>query len=380
MQEEKTQLKAKNNFLKNALSIVLLIVVSALVVFLFIKDDMDGLLVALKQTKWIFILYAFGLMMVAYILDGLCLMILTREYKRDYSFKEGLQNTMVGSFFCSITPSASGGQFAQAYCFSKTKVPVEDSSSVLVLNFTIFQFSVLVCALFSVIFFYDEAVKLIPTVEILGINVSFTILIILGFILTVISVVGPILLSYSKLINKFIGWLVRVLGRIKIIKKPEETLIKVETKIAGFRQNLSNMKGKEKTLIKAFFVALARFVVYFSIPFFIGLGLGVELENLNLPLCISFGCYIWILSMFIVIPGGSGGAEAFFVLLFTNVLLSSTGASLAAPGMLLWRFVTFHIPLIICGIITFIFNKKKNAKFFQEVPTEFKWIFLRKHH
>ena len=40
-------------FLKNALSIVLLIVVSALVVFLFIKDDMDGLLVALKQTKWI---------------------------------------------------------------------------------------------------------------------------------------------------------------------------------------------------------------------------------------------------------------------------------------------------------------------------------------
>lgn len=380
MQEETKQVKTKNNFLKNALSIVLLIVVSALVVFLFIKDDMDGLLVALKQTKWIFILYAFGLMMVAYILDGLCLMILTREYKRDYSFKEALQNTMVGSFFCSITPSASGGQFAQAYCFSKTKVPVEDSSSVLVLNFTIFQFSVLVCALFSVIFFYDEAVKLIPTVELFGINVSFTILIILGFILTIISVIGPILLSYSKVINKFIGWLVKVLGKIKIIKKPEETLVKVETKIAGFRKNLSNMKGKEKTLIKAFFVALARFVIYFSIPFFIGLGLGVELENLNLPLCISFGCYIWILSMFIVIPGGSGGAEAFFVLLFTNVLLSSTGASLAAPGMLLWRFVTFHIPLIICGIITFIFNKKKNAKFFQEVPAEFKWIFLRKHH
>ena len=380
MQEETKQVKTKNNFLKNALSIVLLIVVSALVVFLFIKDDMDGLLVALKQTKWIFILYAFGLMMVAYILDGLCLMILTREYKRDYSFKEALQNTMVGSFFCSITPSASGGQFAQAYCFSKTKVPVEDSSSVLVLNFTIFQFSVLVCALFSVIFFYDEAVKLIPTVELFGINVSFTILIILGFILTIISVIGPILLSYSKVINKFIGWLVKVLGKIKIIKKPEDTLVKVETKIAGFRKNLSNMKGKEKTLIKAFFVALARFVIYFSIPFFIGLGLGVELENLNLPLCISFGCYIWILSMFIVIPGGSGGAEAFFVLLFTNVLLSSTGASLAAPGMLLWRFVTFHIPLIICGIITFIFNKKKNAKFFQEVPAEFKWIFLRKHH
>lgn len=380
MQEETKQVKTKNNFLKNALSIVLLIVVSALVVFLFIKDDMDGLLVALKQTKWIFILYAFGLMMVAYILDGLCLMILTREYKRDYSFKEALQNTMVGSFFCSITPSASGGQFAQAYCFSKTKVPVEDSSSVLVLNFTIFQFSVLVCALFSVIFFYDEAVKLIPTVELFGINVSFTILIILGFILTVISVIGPILLSYSKVINKFIGWLVKVLGKIKIIKKPEETLVKVETKIAGFRKNLSNMKGKEKTLVKAFFVALSRFVIYFAIPFFIGLGLGVELENLNLPLCISFGCYIWILSMFIVIPGGSGGAEAFFVLLFTNVLLSSTGASLAAPGMLLWRFVTFHIPLIICGIITFIFNKKKNAKFFQEVPAEFKWIFLRKHH
>ena len=148
----------------------------------------------------------------------------------------------------------------------------------------------------------------------------------------------------------------------------------------GFRANLSNLKGKEKTLIKAFVVAMGRFIVYFSIPFFIGLGLGVELDNLNLPLAISFGCYIWILSMFIVIPGGSGGAEAFFVLLFTNVFISSTGASLAAPGMLLWRFVTFHIPLIVCGIITLIFNKKKNAKFFQEVPSKYSWIFMKKHH
>jgi len=377
---QKQEMKQKNNILKNILSIVLLIVVSALVVFLFIKDDFDGLVEALKQTKWIFILYAFGLMMIAYLLDGVCLMLLTREYKKDYSFKEALQNTMLGSFFCSITPSASGGQFAQAYCFSKTKVPVEDSTSVLVMNFTIFQFSVLVCCLFSVIFFYDKAVELVPTVELFGIDVSFTILIILGFILTIVSVVGPILLSYSKLINKFINWLIKVLGKIKLIKKPEETLKKVENKIEGFRANLRNIKGKEKSIVLTFLAALSRFVVYFSIPFFIGLGLGVELDTLNLPLAISFGCYIWILSMFIVIPGGSGGAEAFFVLLFTNVFVSSTGASLAAPGMLLWRFVTFHIPLIICGIITLVFNKKKNGKLFQEVPSEFSWIFTKKQH
>jgi uncharacterized protein (TIRG00374 family) len=313
-------------------------------------------------------------------LDGLCLMILTREYKKDYSFKEALQNTMLGSFFCSITPSASGGQFAQAYCFSKTKVPVEESSSILVMNFTIFQFSVLICCLFSVIFFYDEAVKLVPTIELFGIDISFTILIILGFILTIFSVVGPILLAYSKLINKFINWLIRLLGKIKIIKKPDETLAKVEMKIEGFRANLRNLKGKEKSIIYAFLAAIGRFVIYFSIPFFIGLGLGVNLDTLNLPLSISFGCYIWILSMFIAIPGGSGGAEAFFVLLFTNVFLSTSGTSLAAPGMLLWRFVTFHIPLVLCGIITFVFNKKKNAKVFQEIPREFSWIFMKRHH
>lgn len=380
MQNEKVQEKKKSNFLKNALSIVLIIVISALVVFLFIKDDIDGLLLALKQTKWLFILYALGLMMIAYMLDGLCLMILTREYKKDYSFKEALQNTMVGSFFCSITPSASGGQFAQAYCFSKTKVPVENSTSVLVMNFTIFQFSVLVCAIFSVVFFYNEAARLIPTLQLFGIDVSFTILIILGFILTILSVVGPILLSYSKLINKFINWLIKILGKIKIIKNPENAMIKVEAKIEGFRANLKNLKGKEKTLLKAFGVAMARFIIYFSIPFFIGLALGVDIANLNLPLAISFGCYIWILSMFIAIPGGSGGAEAFFVLLFTNVFIATSGSSLAAPGMLLWRFVTFHIPLIVCGIITLIFNKKKNGKMFQEIPSEFSWIFIKKQH
>lgn len=372
------QINNKKNNLKNLLSIVVLVLVSALVIFLFVKDDWDGLVNALTNTKWIFILYALGLMLCIYLIDATSLMVFTRQYKKDYSFKEAMQNAMIGSFFSSITPSATGGQIAQVYAFSKTGVSVEKSTSVLVLSFIMFQSSIVFCSILAMIFYYNDAVKLIQSVELFGINVSFVILIIMGFALSFLAIAVPVWLSYSKIANKIVRGLVKFLAKIKIIKKPEETLAKVEEKVEGYRTNLAACKENWKNVLVCFALSVVRFIIYYSIPYFIGLGLGVDFNNLSLPLMCAFGCFIYLLSMFIVIPGASGGAEAFFVLLFGNLFISTSGASLVAPGMLLWRFVTFYIPLVICAVTTIVFNRRKDMNMLKEVPNEFTWIFNKR--
>ena len=64
--------------------------------------------------------------------------------------------------------------------------------------------------------------------------------------------------------------------------------------------------------------------------------------------------FVSIISGYVPSPGGTGGQEYIFTLLFgaylTNPLLSSL--------MILWRFITYYFPMII-GALLFNFNRKK---------------------
>ncbi len=378
MEKIKTQEK-KNSGLKNFLSIIILLLASAIVIFLLVKDDIDGLVDALAHTKWIFVVYALGLMFLVYMLDAVCLLLFTREFKRDYSFKEAMQNVMIGAFLSGITPSSTGGQFVQAYAFSKSGVSVEKSSTILVLMYIMYQFGTIFCSGVALLFFYGKASELIPNVNLFGMDVSFVGLILIGFLINLCAMLLPLWISYSKLANKLVVGIVKLLSKIKIVKKPDETIEKVNLKITGYRNNLSSIKGRGKTVAVSFAITVVRFIVYFAITYFVALGLGVEYGSLDFALICAFACFVYMLSMFIVTPGGSGGAEAFFALFFANILVSVTGTSLVNPGMILWRFVSFYIPLIICSIVTIVFNKRKNTHLMREVPDEFRWIFYRHH-
>ena len=56
----------------------------------------------------------------------------------------------MASFFHGVTPSASGGQFAQVYVFKKQGVPLSDSASVLWMDFIVYQ-STMIASVFILI-------------------------------------------------------------------------------------------------------------------------------------------------------------------------------------------------------------------------------------
>lgn len=368
---EKIDSKKKSH---NILNVSLIFIFSILVVFFFVKDDFNGVVDVLSKAQWIFVVLAIGVFSFMYIFDALILFVLTRKSKKDYTFKEAILNAMVGSFFSAITPSATGGQFAQAYVFEKQGVHIENSGTVLILNFIAYELVLVLYCFVTILFRQGNSMNV---VEIFGLKINFLTLVIIGFGINLFGIFGIIFLAYFKGVEKFVKWICKVLYKIHIVKDLEKINRKVDHKIKKLRKELSDIKGNLKPFIIACLLYVCRFSFYFSIPFFCALALNIRVEPIQIFTVLALSSYISLLASFVPIPGASGGAEFFFGLMFANFFGNKT---LLASGMLIWRFATFYFGLIIGFFVVMNFNHKRRVNIFKEVNDENRWMVLKRKY
>ena len=64
--------------------------------------------------------------------------------------------------------------------------------------------------------------------------------------------------------------------------------------------------------------------------------------------------YVYLISAFVPIPGGSGGIEFSFSKFFSPIVISN---SVISASLILWRFITYYVPMIIGAIVLNFFRK-----------------------
>ena len=94
--------------------------------------------------------------------------------------------------------------------------------------------------------------------------------------------------------------------------------------------------------------------IFCMIPFFVVKALDINI-SINMFYVIIVTCFVYISASFVPIPGASVGMEYAFINYFELIVSSS----LVMPGGLLWRFVSYDIPMIAGGIL---FNIKDSMK------------------
>ena len=105
------------------------------------------------------------------------------------------------------------------------------------------------------------------------------------------------------------------------------------------------LRADRGLLIKISLLTLVQLFFYYLIPYFILLSLGVTHVNVLLVMTMHV-LIVMIISLF-PIPGGVGGAELSFSMVFST-FISSHGKLVLA--MLLWRAVTYYL-VIFAGIV-----------------------------
>lgn len=348
---------------KYIINLLVLVIITIGTLILLLKDDFNEVVDTVLRADLWYIFLIIMAMVIYYLIEGLALTIFAKLYRRSFKFYKGVLNGMIGTFFSGITPSASGGQFAQAYAFKKQGIKISNSASILFMHFIVYELVLVLYVLVTLIFRFNDFTTIMPYTEIAGYRLSFLALTLIGFGINAAVIGGLFFMAYSKLFHRLVlvhG--INLLAKLKIIKNKEKVQRQAELQVSMFRREFTKLLTNFKVLVIVAFLQFIKLTVFYSVPYLAAKAVGA---NVDFGESLIMASYLYMITSFFPIPGASGGSEAFFVIMFKR-MISIPGFSLDSiitSIMLIWRFATFYIGLIV-GAFVVIFYRESGTKEF----------------
>lgn len=338
----------KNSLKSYILNFTLIIGITVIALWFALKDNYEAVMSLIMNMKWYWFVVIICWGMLYSLVVGKILSLFARRYKKNYHFIHGFQNGLVGSFFSGITPSATGGQFAQAYIFKKQGIKYSDGASILWADFIVYQSTMMVYV--TILFL----LRFSHYMEIIG---PWFLAIFVGYIINVF-VIGILwtMALFPKVYVKLSRLCVHLLVKVRIVKNKEKTLAAWTIQVQGFTSEIKKLKQEKKLIFQTVLWNIVRMTIQFILPFFIARALGVHIGWDKFIDCLALASFVLMANAFIPIPGASGGTE----LIFTQLFKILVGGASASSIMILWRFSTYHVVMLV-GAFIFLHLKKKYA-------------------
>lgn len=326
------------------INLIILFIALGLVLYFTLKDDFNGIMTELKEVNILIFLIAILVFLISLFFKSMSLKIFINEYKKEYSIKNAYQLTLIGQFLNGITPFQSGGQPFQIYLLKKDGVRISDSTNAMIKDFIAFQSALILVGIFALLI----NIKL----DVFSKNVYLNGLIFLGFTINLIIMILLLIIAFAKktginLANK----LIHFAFRFNIIRKLGTSEDKLKESLNYFYKNGTELKKNKWLIIKGIISNIIHLLLLYLIPYIIFRALGVrDISILDSATMIAF---VMLIGNFIPIPGATGGIEYSFIEFFRSFVSDPV----LSGGMLLWRFVTYFLAMII-GFIALIFKKE----------------------
>lgn len=338
-------MKKLTNKQKSILNITLLLCLTILVLYISLKDNFFEVLKSFAKLNPFWILIALIFVFGYNFLRSLSLHIFVKKFKPDISLFEIMKLGLITQFFDGITPSSTGGQPYQIYAFNKQKINIIDSTNITIQNFIVYQIALILLGLIAVI--SNNYLNLFSE---LG---TIKKLIMLGFIINVMVIVSLFTLAFVKRVSKVIlNYCIKLLYKLRIIKNKEKITKNINEYIEKFHKSALTLLKNKRQFIKTIFFNLIALMLYYSIPIIIIYGLGIY-DKINLLETIITSAYVMLIGSFIPLPGATGGLEYAFIQFYSVFIKGPT----ITVVMLLWRFLTYYLGVIIGAILLNIRKK-----------------------
>ena len=348
-QPSKAEEKASSRKLIKSVFLALL---AGLIINIFISllVDFGQLATAFKQTSLLTVIMPFSLVLVIYVIDTYRFQMIFYRFKIKVSFRDCLYNNIIGYFFCNITPGSVGGQPFQVVHFSKLGLDSTISSNVVFSRLIEGNF----VQLFIVAIFFHKGIGMISMVG------KGAILLVAGMIATIVmtivlllSFLNPHLLGVLALrIEK--SWLGKLIA--KITKNPcwaEKISVWSEGLGYGFKVLWSHNTWTMVLDIFLFMIDQLLWAMALYIPLAVLCGAPPPFQEFMISFILC-----GLISLFIPTPGAAGSVEASYLLVL-SALTGKPAATMSA--ILLWRFGTYYLHLLLGGLVYFFVPQKKGV-------------------
>ena len=325
--ESKQPKKKGQSTWKYVLNIILVLVISAVAIFLAVRNNFNLILHYLITADWRFLL----LMSFYVLLKGFMWFCFARLFTRDYHYYHGVAVEFIGTFYAAITPGGQGGEVMQAYTYKKQGIPISSAVSALAMNSIIHQIILILFGAVSFIVKYDFISTLpyanLGTYGDVTIRLPMWVLTVLGFGLNVGYIALILGMAYWRGFHNFImGPIIGFFGKIKIIKDPDKSRENWRTQIENFKiENRRLFTNIPFTILIALIFVISM-SIKFSIPYFVGLAMGNQSTCASFWDAIFLSNYHQMATGLIPVPGSAGVSEFVFNSLFSTSPATATNS------------------------------------------------------
>ena len=336
-----------------------LILVAAILILLIVLivnlGDIKAIWHMLTNANIGYIFLAIGVVLLYAISYQASLIMLTKYRYKKLSVVDAFCISGSEFFFNAITPFSSGGQPFQAYALKRKGMGLSESTSVLLINFISYQICLNSVGLVFIILYYNK------TFANIGNYIGF---LIAGFTINMIILVLLLLLGLVKPVGNFFMMLFDLTCKIKFIGK------RFGNKRERISNYINNMQNAFKDILKSFKIwilailtKLLSFVFYYSIPFIALLAIGVEINTSNFMYTLALTSFTLTIAIWVPTPGGSGGVETAFKMLYTPFMenfgyTTDEATTISLTIMLVWRFITYYLMIGYGFLLYLIFEKR----------------------
>ena len=331
-------MKIINNLKKNA---ILLLLISVTVLAIVIHDDFNEIVIAFKNIDYKFIIIILLLYFFSVAIKGFVNYLIVND-KNKISIREAIKHNFIAQFFNGITPFSSGGQPMEVYMLTEHDISVTKATNLTIQNFIFYQIALVIFGLIAVS--YNYIFHIFPKVTFLEH------LVLLGFLINILVVIVLLFSTREKFVKVVYGIIIKIANLFKL----KINTNKLKDVFNDFSIGMTELKKRRKTTIIGILLNIVSLSCLYCIPLFILFSLG-DFNSLNIINTVVSSAYVYLIGAFVPVPGGSGGIEYGYTQFFGNFI----GLDVISASLLIWRFITYYMGMII-GALLFSLEKKVN--------------------
>lgn len=250
--------------------------------------------------------------------------------------KVARRTVLLGKYYDNITPAAIGGQPFQIYYMRKNShLPSGVSTSIPIFGMISGQIGFIIIAVLC--FLFGSAS--INNAVLIG-TACFGLIFYAFWPITVM-----VATFLPKATSEIIGLLVKFLAKVHIVKNRKKAIEKAEYEINEYAKCVRKILRTRGLFIKTVLMSVAFSTLIAMIPFFVLTAFGGQVDFLP---CFVTTVAVTSAVYFVPTPGNAGAAEGTFYVVF-----SALSSGYVFWAMLVWRFFSYYIYILMGPIIYF---------------------------
>ena len=325
-------------------SIIFLILIFITYYIIFREQDLYELYLDITKLNPIYLIIAALLMVLYFGIEAFNVKGILHAFKEKITFKKALGYTLVGFFFSSITPGATGGQPMEIYYLTKEKIKASHSTMALLMHLCGAQISAVSLGIIGLI--------LKPHILDNGLIYFFIIGSLFNTIPVAITIIG---VFFPKFALKIVNIIIKIMKYFKT-KNIDNITKKINNELEIYEESAGIIKKDKKILLKAILIAFTQIIVWYIIPFVIYKSFGLSGKNIIDFIIIQAILHSTVCSM--PLPGSVGVTETVFLLIYGLAY----PATLLQSALVINRFINFYLFVVVSLIVYIIIKIRLDKK------------------